>query len=161
MRRRSRARRIALEVLYMADVRREAGRDIARDYLPDKLSDPEMLLFARELVEGASGRLEEIDAQIRAAARNWDIERMAALDRNILRLAIYEMAWRDDIPPKVSINEAIELAKKFGTEESGQFVNGILDKIKDTLEATGPLQAGPADAPAASDAEPREDETGV
>ena len=117
----------------MADVRKEDGAELAAQYLPAKLPDADLRDFALSLVEGTCARLAEIDAHIRSAARNWDITRMAALDRNILRLAVYELAYCNDIPPKVAINEAIELAKKFGTEESGQFVNGILDKIKEVL----------------------------
>jgi len=117
----------------MADVRKEEGRRIAADYLPGRLTDTELKVFARGLVDGTCAHLEEIDERIREAAENWDMSRMATLDRNILRMAVYELAHCEDIPPKVAINEAIELAKQFGAEESGQFVNGILDKIKRTL----------------------------
>ena len=134
MRRRSRARRVALEILYMADIRKEEARRIAADHLPARLTDPELKVFTRGLVDGTCAHIEEIDQRIRDAAENWDMSRMAALDRNILRMAVYELAYCDDIPPKVAINEAIELAKQFGAEESGQFVNGILDKIKRTLD---------------------------
>ena len=80
-----------------------------------------------------------MDARIKACSQNWDFLRIAVVDRNILRLAIYEMFFRPDIPPVVSINEAIELAKKFSTEESGAFVNGILDRVK--LDLTRSLRA--------------------
>ena len=75
----------------------------------------------------------ELDQHIVQFAQNWDLKRMAVVDRNILRLAIYEMYFRDDIPPIVSINEAVDIAKKFSTGDSGKFVNGILDKIKGGL----------------------------
>jgi N utilization substance protein B len=87
---------------------------------------PEDVAFAGELVRGALDHLPEIDQIIVDHAREWRIERMANIDRNVLRLALYEMAHRPDIPVSVSINEAVELAKKFGTGESGRFVNGIL-----------------------------------
>jgi N utilization substance protein B len=87
-------------------------------------------LFADPLIRGAVEHRAEIDAQIQRIARNWDLHRMAVVDRNILRLAIYEMMFREDIPPVVSINEAIDIAKRFSTEDSGKFVNGILDKIR-------------------------------
>jgi len=86
--------------------------------------------FAEDLLRGVIGNLPEIDAKIRGLADNWDFERLAVVDRNILRLAIYEMFYRPEIPPVVSINEAIEIAKKFSTAESGAFVNGLLDKVK-------------------------------
>ena len=135
MRRRTRARQLALEVMYQADLRREDGREIAKSYLRDMKEDADLLDFARTLIAGSCEHLEELDEHIRNAAENWVISRMAAVDRNILRLAVFELAHMDDIPPKVSIDEAIELAKQFGSEESGQFVNGILDKVKEILHA--------------------------
>ncbi|HYE33733.1 MAG TPA: transcription antitermination factor NusB [Methylomirabilota bacterium] len=86
--------------------------------------------FAEPLIRGTVQHLEEIDGKIKQVAKNWDLNRMATVDRNVLRLAIYEMLHRDDIPPVVSINEAVDIAKKFSTDDSGKFVNGILDKIK-------------------------------
>jgi N utilization substance protein B len=90
-------------------------------------------LFADRLIRGVLESLPELDQKIKECAQNWDLRRMAAVDRNILRLAIYEMLHRDDIPPVVSINEAVDIAKKFSTQDSGKFVNGILDKIKGEL----------------------------
>ncbi len=75
----------------------------------------------------------DLDQRIQEHAQNWDLRRMAVVDRNVLRLAIYEMLYREDIPPIVSINEAVDMAKKFSTQDSGKFVNGILDKIKGEL----------------------------
>lgn len=89
--------------------------------------------FADPLIRGTLEHRHEIDAQIRRVAKNWDLHRIAVVDRNILRLAIYEMTQREDIPPVVSINEAIDIAKRYSTEESGKFVNGILDKIRSEL----------------------------
>ena len=89
--------------------------------------------FADPLIRGTVEHRDEVDSQIRQFARNWDLSRMAVVDRNILRLAIYEMLHREDIPPIVSINEAVDIAKKFSTMDSGKFVNGILDKIKGEL----------------------------
>jgi len=90
--------------------------------------------FSEELVLGVCGHLRELDSLIGKASKNWRLERIAKVDRSILRLAVYELLYRDDIPPKVSINEAVDLGKKFGTEESGAFINGILDKIYSTLK---------------------------
>jgi len=89
--------------------------------------------FAEELVHGVVERRAAIDERIAKYTENWDLPRIAAVDRNILRLAMYEMLYRDDIPPVVSINEAVDIAKKFSTRESGAFVNGILDRLKADL----------------------------
>jgi N utilization substance protein B len=92
--------------------------------------DTAMRSFADPLIRGTLQFRDEADACIVKHAQNWDLHRIAAVDRNILRLAIYEMLHRDDIPPVVSINEAVDIAKKFSTQDSGKFVNGILDKVK-------------------------------
>ncbi|MFL6584690.1 MAG: transcription antitermination factor NusB [Chthoniobacterales bacterium] len=89
--------------------------------------------FAQPLIDGMLTHLPQIDDRIRRYTENYDIRRLSPVDRNVLRLAIYEMLYRDDIPPVVSINEAIELAKTFGGSDSGRFVNGILDRVKDDL----------------------------
>lgn len=89
--------------------------------------------FAEPLIRGTLEHLPEIDEKIKEHAKNWELPRMAVVDRNILRLAIFEMLYRDDIPPVVSINEAVDIAKRFSTDESGRFVNGILDKVKGEL----------------------------
>ena len=89
--------------------------------------------FAEELVRGVLEKRAAIDEKIAKYTENWDLPRIAAVDRNILRLAMYEMLFRDDIPPIVSINEAVDIAKKYSTRESGAFVNGILDRLKADL----------------------------
>ena len=94
--------------------------------------DEETRQFAVRLIRGARREQEEIDRILRSVTRNWDLRRMAAVDRNILRMAIYELIHCPDIPPKVSINEAVNMAKKFSQEDSGKFVNGVLDKINHT-----------------------------
>jgi N utilization substance protein B len=102
--------------------------------LPPPSSDEAAVrLFADPLIRGAIESREESDALIRKFCKNWDLPRIAAVDRNILRLAIYEMLHRDDIPPVVSINEAVDIAKRFSTNDSGKFVNGILDSVKGEL----------------------------
>ena len=92
-----------------------------------------MRLFADPLIRGVLEHRAQIDRVIEQHVRNWSLDRMAAVDRNVLRLAAYEMLHREDIPPVVSINEAVDIAKKFSTHDSGKFVNGILDKIKGEL----------------------------
>jgi N utilization substance protein B len=100
---------------------------------PPSAEEASVRLFADPLIRGALQFREQADELIRRHTRNWELHRIAAVDRNILRLAIYEMLHRDDIPPVVSINEAVDIAKKFSTQESGKFVNGILDKVRSEL----------------------------
>jgi transcription antitermination protein NusB len=100
---------------------------------PPTAEEAAIRVFADPLIRGALEHRDEADEIIKKHAKNWDLHRMAAVDRNILRLAIFEMLHRDDIPPVVSINEAVDIAKKFSTQDSGKFVNGILDKVKGEL----------------------------
>ena len=100
---------------------------------PPTVEEAAVRLFAEPLIRGALEYRDEADGVITKHAKNWELHRIAAVDRNILRLAIYEMLHRDDIPPVVSINEAVDIAKKFSTQDSGKFVNGILDKVKGEL----------------------------
>jgi transcription antitermination protein NusB len=100
---------------------------------PPSTDEAAMRLFADPLIRGTLEHRAEADEIIKKHALNWDLHRIAAVDRNILRLAIFEMMHREDIPPVVSINEAVDIAKKFSTEDSGKFVNGILDKVKGEL----------------------------
>jgi N utilization substance protein B len=97
---------------------------------PPSVEDAETRLFADPLIRGVLQNRDSIDEKIKSHARNWEFHRIAAVDRNIMRLALYEMLHREDIPPVVSINEAVDIAKKFSTQDSGKFVNGILDKIR-------------------------------
>lgn len=90
--------------------------------------------YAGELIQGSLDNMEKIDTSITGCSDKWDISRIAILDKNIIRVAIYEMLFRPDVPPVVSINEAVEIAKEFGAEKSGLFVNGILNGIKDGLD---------------------------
>jgi len=100
---------------------------------PPTAEEAAVRVFADPLIRGTLEHRNEADEVIKKHAKNWELHRMAAVDRNILRLAIYEMLHRDDIPPVVSINEAVDVAKKFSTQDSGKFVNGILDKVKGEL----------------------------
>lgn len=101
---------------------------------PPTVDDVAVQQFAEPLIRGVLENRDAIDTELSTRAVNWDLHRMAAVDRNVLRLAVYEMLHREDIPPVVSINEAVDIAKKFSTDESGKFVNGILDKIKAQLD---------------------------
>ena len=100
---------------------------------PPSVEEAETRLFAEPLIRGVLEHREKIDAEIQKHAKNWSLSRMAAVDRNVLRLAAYEMLFREDIPPIVSINEAVDIAKKFSTHDSGKFVNGLLDQIRKEL----------------------------
>ncbi|HUU81813.1 MAG TPA: transcription antitermination factor NusB [Acidobacteriota bacterium] len=96
--------------------------------------------FSKELVLGVCEKKKDLDKLLTEASKNWRLERMSRLDRSILRLATFEMLFREDIPPKVSIDEAVEVGKKFGSEDSGSFINGILDNIYNTLLEKGQVR---------------------
>ena len=130
---RRRAREYALQLLYQDEFHGPGARVIAErafwtaeEHAGQK---DEVKAFAQFLLRGVRAHGEAIDSRIRAVARNWKIERMSRIDRNILRMATFELLFADDIPPKASLNEAIEIAKTYGTEDSGAFINGILDRI--------------------------------
>jgi N utilization substance protein B len=132
MRKRSLAREIALKILYASDIRREDLRACSQKYWEYENKDDSRGVireFSDFLINGINSNMEKIDRIISKYADNWKISRMATIDRNILRMACFELIFVDDIPPKVSINEAIEIAKKYGDKDSGKFVNGILDRI--------------------------------
>jgi len=124
---RRKARECALQALFQFDF---TGNKPDKDSLMALCGTDEYVFrFMSELIDGAIKHLPEIDEEIKTSAEHWTLDRMAAIDRNILRIATYEILYRLDIPPAVSINEAIEIAKKYSTEESASFINGILDRI--------------------------------
>ncbi len=130
MRRRTLAREHALKILYQTDMTRHPLEESIVDYWKNEPSkDQEVMLYAKLIAEGVRQNLKAIDEKISEYATNWQLSRMAVIDRNILRMGLFELKYTSDIPPKVAINEAVELAKKFGDLESSKFVNGILDKI--------------------------------
>jgi N utilization substance protein B len=124
---RTKARETALQALYQLDAGGGVGTEVLAGHF-DPL-DAETRAFAEALVSGVAKELASIDGIIERTSTNWKLERMARVDRNILRLAIFELLRLPDVPAKVTLNEAIELGKKYGSEESGSFVNGILDKV--------------------------------
>ena len=132
---RSVGRQLALQALYQWHVRGDAFAEELRPFLQQQTPNPHVRAFALELVQGCHDHLPQIDAEIASVARHWSLARMAAIDASMLRLAAFEMMFRPDIPPKVSINEAVRLVKKFSTAESGAFVNGILDALLNRLPA--------------------------
>ena len=121
------AREYALQMLFQRDFI-ESNEELST-FWEGMDVDPEVVEFANLIARGTREHLEEIDEAIKASAEHWVLERMAAVDRNILRLGAYELLFGTDIPRAVAINEAIEIAKKFSTSESASFINGILDRI--------------------------------
>ena len=129
MRKRSKARESALQILYQIDATGDPVDAVLNQYWHTRNRNPEVVDFANEVVKGTIEHLSEIDAIISQHSESWEISKMPIIDRNILRFAIYEILYMDDIPPKVTIDEAIDLANDYGTPNSGKFINGILDKI--------------------------------
>ncbi len=130
MRKRTQSRELALKVLYQADIKNNPFSEIFKEFLLDEdIQDPQIRSFCQYLIEGVDKNLKTIDQLICEYATNWEFKRIAIIDRNILRLGIFELRYSSDIPPKVTINEAVELAKKYGDLDSSKFVNGILDQI--------------------------------
>jgi N utilization substance protein B len=127
---RRKAREFALQILFQLDIRKEKPTlTLFKRFWTEFEPDDEIRAFTEEIVKGTFKHMKVINTKILASAKNWSLDRMATVDRNVLRMAAYEILYRMDIPPSVTINEAIELAKKFGTDESGAFVNGILDNV--------------------------------
>ena len=138
--RRRKAREHALQILYQLDIKKEKpSASILKNFWAEYNPDNEVKLFAEEIVKGTFKHLAKINGLIHQCAKNWSLDRMAVVDRNVLRMAVYEILYRLDIPTSVTINEAIEIAKKYGTDESGSFVNGILDSV---ARMTGKLDEG-------------------
>ena len=130
MTKRRKAREVALQFLYQLDLQSEPDpAPHGPEFWARHPLDEDTREFADTIVCGTKTRQREIDDIIARFTEHWDLDRMAVVDRNILRLAVYELGWRADTPPKVVINEAIEIAKKFGTRESSRFINGILDRV--------------------------------
>lgn len=134
MRKRTKAREYALKILYQIEMTKDdSDTALASFWGREEAEHNESVKeFTGQLVGGVTGNIKDIDAKITKYATNWQIDRMAVVDRNILRMATFEILYLEDIPPKVSINEAVDIAKKYGDKDSGKFVNGVLDKINKT-----------------------------
>jgi len=132
LKKRTRSRELALQFLYQVDLLGPEKVNDLTSFLQEQAEggDAETTRYARLLVEGTLDATPELDAEIQLVAQNWQVDRMAVIDRNVLRMAAFEILHCDEIPPKVAINEGIELGKRFSTQNSGAFINGILDKIK-------------------------------
>jgi transcription antitermination protein NusB len=147
MTRRTRGREIALQVLYLLEQNPGIDPEEVRRFVERRLRDPRLREFAEELIAGVRAHQPRIDGLIAGAAENWRLDRMAAIDRNILRLGAYEMLFCPGVPMKVAINEALELAKRYSTAQSSRFVNGVLDRLQDVDPAAPPEASGPAPTP--------------
>ena len=133
------AREHALQVLYSYEMTSNSIQQVIENLPSEKLSDENSAEFANKLIQKTIENMSELDKHIKEKAFNWEFSRIAILDRLILRIGICELLLFEDIPPKVTINEAIEIAKKYSTEKSGIFVNGILDSILQDLRNSGDL----------------------
>ena len=126
---RRKARELALQALYEIDLAGHASDDVMSRFIEENTLSPEGAAFSRELLDGVVQNREKIDEQIRHFASAWPLDQIAVVDRNILRLAIYELLHNNKVPVKVAINEAVELAKSFGADSSPRFINGVLSSI--------------------------------
>lgn len=125
------AREKGVQALYQMDMSGAAPSEAIENVLEEDTSDSSYL---EAIVYGVEEHLDEIDAVIKANLEKWSFDRLAKVDRNILRLAVYEMTYSDDVPAKVAVNEAIELAKHFSDERAGKFINGVLSKVNQSME---------------------------
>ena len=137
---RHRAREYALQMLYQAEASGVPMREVAASFWGGREVPADVRAFAERLASGTAGAQQESDALLIGSLENWRLERLAIVDRNILRLAVYEFLHEPEPPPIVVIDEAIELARRFGGDDSWQFTNGILDAVRKKLEAAGTLR---------------------
>ena len=134
MGKRRQSREVALKLLYALEVTHAEAQDILRTSWAEQMMSDDIRDFTTLLVLGVPKRQDEIDTYIQECSTNWSLDRIGLVERNILRFAIYELCFLPEIPPNVTINEAVEVAKKYGTEDAPAFINGILDRIKHTVE---------------------------
>ena len=128
------AREAALQALFQIDIGKIEPEKALEFVLHENKLNKKQAEFSLLLVTGVQGRIKEIDRIIKDISIDWDLERMAGVDRNIIRLALYEMCYADEVPPSVAVNEAIELGKIYSTAESGKFINGILGKVMEDID---------------------------
>jgi len=126
---RHKAREFTLQILFQHDFTGASIREIRLLFWHDINTPSDVRDFSDRLVDGVTDHFEEIDGLLSSYSENWTLERMTGVDRNILRIAVYEVLYCDEIPKNVTINEAVEIGKRFGSEDSGAFINGIIDKI--------------------------------
>lgn len=140
-------RETVFSILFQVDLGRNPWREVLEYTLKESEFPENSVTFLTELVSGTIQHLKEIDAEITHFSEGWKLERMASTDRNILRMAVYEIKYREDIPPGVTVNEAVDLAKKFGDDDSGKFVNGILGNLVRTLSEAGKISLTQPESP--------------
>jgi N utilization substance protein B len=140
MTRRSRAREVALQILFQLDYNPGVPRPAIEQFVQDRLREKDLIAFCLRLVDGVQSQRALIDERLAAAAENWRLPRMAGVDRNVLRIGAFELLLAGDVPSAAALDEAIELARRYGSADSPAFVNGVLDRLK--REGTGP--ASPA-----------------
>jgi N utilization substance protein B len=133
MTRRSRAREVALQLLFQRDLNPGVERAAIEQFARDRLREPELQTFCLNLFDGVAANVADIDERLAAAAENWRLPRMAGVDRNVLRLGAYELLFTPQTPPSAVLNEAIELARRYGSADSPAFVNGVLDKLRPAM----------------------------
>lgn len=131
---RTTAREAALQLLYAIEAASEPLETVMREFWRETPGDAEGRPYADELVRGICEKKGAVDARIAAASENWRLERMTPVDRNLLRIGAFELEYIDDVPRAVAIDEAVEIAKRFGTEDSSKFVNGVLERVAKDLE---------------------------
>ena len=147
---RTTAREAALQILFAIDASGNGVDQAIYDFWRETPGDAEGKAYANELVQGTIGEIVDLDARITKASSHWRLERMNRVDRNVLRLGVYELLHRLDVPRAVALDEAVELAKRYGAEDSGSFVNGVLDQVADESgreqepfpEGSGPKKGG-------------------
>ena len=130
---RTTGREAALQMIFALEANGGSAERVINQFWRETPGDPEGREYAERMVRGVASDLEKVDGAIRKASTNWRLERMARVDRNVLRLGAWELAQTDDVPRAVILDEAVELAKRFGSEDSGSFVNGVLDRIATDL----------------------------
>jgi transcription antitermination protein NusB len=134
---RRKSRELALQMLFQWELGNHSPQHVLKTFLGDKTLAPSVEEFARTLFEGTVNEIARLDPLIRGQAEHWRLERMPAVDRNLLRLALYELTHYPETPPAVIINEALEVARRYSGADSAEFVNGVLDGIRKKLEAAG------------------------
>jgi N utilization substance protein B len=135
---RRKSRELALQALYQGELAGPAGMLDFAEFCAHFQVNRKAMPYAKKLLDGVLGKREEINQLISSHAENWRLERMSVIDRNILRLAVFELHYLDDVPASVAINEAVEIAKRYSTDDSGPFINGILDAMaKEAVSGTG------------------------
>jgi transcription antitermination protein NusB len=136
---RRQSRELAMQALFYMDMQKDSSEEMLEYFCGCFCTSKKSRPFLMKLVKGVLRKKGQIDALVERYSQNWRINRMSCVDRNVMRIAVYEMLYCDDIPLKVTINEAVDIGKKFGTPESGAFINGIIDSIRESMEKEGTL----------------------